>query len=396
MNILFLLKRYEVGGVEIVTSTLASCFIRHGHHVVLVSFHDPNVMALTRVNENVKIYALGKYEYSTKNVVTLRKILIDHNIDIVINQWGLPYIPIKTLCKAKVGLSVKVISVHHNQVNTNARLKAVEQAEERCNNPLMKRVLRLKYAVFKWVTSRSMRYVYAHSDVYEVLSPSFIELFKKFTGINNPTKLISQTNPITIENQHEENALQLSDLNKEKEIIYVGRLDNIQKKVYRVIDTWSHLEEHYPDWRLTIVGDGDDRKSLEDKVKEMGLRRVEFEGFQNPLEYYKRASILLLTSDFEGFGLVIVEGMSYGVVPFVYGTYPAIYDIVEDGKDGVILPMNKHGYDSKAMADKLAVYMSDYAEWKRMARMAMVKSRKFTLENIYQQWYNEFMKLNME
>ena len=68
MNILFLLKRYEVGGVEIVTSTLASCFIRHGHHVVLVSFHDPNVMALTRVNENVKIYALGKYEYSTKNV----------------------------------------------------------------------------------------------------------------------------------------------------------------------------------------------------------------------------------------------------------------------------------------------------------------------------------------
>ena len=88
--------------------------------------------------------------------------------------------------------------------------------------------------------------------------------------------------------------------------------------------------------------------------------------------------------------------MSYGVVPFVYGTYPAIYDIVEDGKDGVILPMNKHGYDSKAMADKLAVYMSDYAEWKRMARMAMVKSRKFTLENIYQQWYNEFMKLNME
>lgn len=39
-----------------------------------------------------------------------------------------------------------------------------------------------------------MRYVYNHSDVYEVLSPSFIELFKKFTGIKNPTKLVAQTN----------------------------------------------------------------------------------------------------------------------------------------------------------------------------------------------------------
>ena len=189
-----------------------------------------------------------------------------------------------------------------------------------------------------------MRYVYNHSDVYEVLSPSFIELFKKFTGIKNPTKLVAQTNPITIDGSVQSEKITNVD-KKEKEIIYVGRLDFVQKRVYRVIDTWNYLEERFPDWRLTIVGDGEDRENLENHVRYLGLKRVSFEGFQNPLNYYKRASMLLLTSDFEGFGLVIIEGMSFGVVPFVYGSYPAVYDIIDDNINGFILPMTEKGYD---------------------------------------------------
>lgn len=61
---------------------------------------------------------------------------------------------------------------------------------------------------------------------------------------------------------------------KIKEIIYVGRLDFVQKRVYRVIDTWNYLEDNFPDWRLTIVGDGDDRQNLENHVKALALKRV--------------------------------------------------------------------------------------------------------------------------
>ena len=109
-----------------------------------------------------------------------------------------------------------------------------------------------------------MRYVYNNSDIYEVLSPSFIELFKSFTGIKNPTKLVAQTNPITTEGQVFTHDLDSS--HKEKEIIYVGRLDFVQKRVYRVIDTWKYLENRFPEWQLTIVGDGDDRNNLEKHV----------------------------------------------------------------------------------------------------------------------------------
>ena len=61
----------------------------------------------------------------------------------------------------------------------------------------------------------------------------------------------------------------------------MGRIDYNQKRVYRVIDTWALLENEFPDWRLTIIGDGIERKNIEQKVIDLKLKHVSFEGFQN-------------------------------------------------------------------------------------------------------------------
>ena len=184
---------------------------------------------------------------------------------------------------------------------------------------------------------------------------------------------------------------------KRKEILFVGRIDCNQKKVNRVIDTWALLEQRYPDWRLTIVGDGPDRENLEKQVRELKLRNVSFEGFQNPREYYERASILLLTSEFEGFPLVLPECMSFGVIPAVYGSYSAVYDIVEDGKNGLILPYDKKGYNAALMAEKLSVLMQSSDERQRIAENAIVTSCKYALETIYQSWEQLFrVKMNVD
>lgn len=223
-----------------------------------------------------------------------------------------------------------------------------------------------------------------------VLSPCYIEEFKKFTGIKDTSRLIVMTNPVTIGLDN----FQYNPNNKEKEIIYVGRLDFVQKRVYRVIDTWNYLEERFPDWKLTIVGDGEDRGNLENHVEALGLKHVSFEGFKNPLEYYKRASILLLTSDFEGFPLVLAECMSFGVVPTVYASYAAVYDIIEDGKDGIILPFDSEkGYDAELMADRVAqVMMAD--EFKhRMAIKAIEKSKNYSVNSICHLWIKIFEEL---
>lgn len=385
-NILFLLKGLEIGGLEVVTAVLANKFVEEGHQVSVFSFLGGKHSIADRFDARIKLYQQDDYSRSKENVAKLRKVLVDDKIDIIINQWGLPYTPIKTARKAAKGLDVKIISVYHNAPSFNGRIQKLNIALMGCENLMKRLALRLMRFAFKKVTSRAMAYIYRHSDLFLVLSPSYIEEFKRFTGVSDDRYLQVLTNPITVEHGGYEYAFN----EKQKEIIYVGRLDFVQKRVYRVIDTWNYLEERFPDWRLTIVGDGEDRENLENHVKYLGLKRVSFEGFQKPIDYYKRASILLLTSDFEGFPLVLAECMSFGVIPAVYNSYSAVCDIIDDSKDGIVLPYHKNGYQAEEAAGMIVNIMKDDGKREQMALAAIKKSKEYTVEKIYSEWERVF------
>lgn len=385
-NILFLLKGLEIGGLEVVTAVLANKFVEEGHQVSVFSFLGGKHSIADRFDARIKLYQQDDYSRSKENVAKLRKVLGDDKIDIIINQWGLPYTPIKTARKAAKGLDVKIISVYHNAPSFNGRIQKLNIALMGCENLMKRLALRLMRFAFKKVTSMAMAYIYRHSDLFLVLSPSYIEEFKRFTGVSDDRFLQVLTNPITVEHDGYEYAFN----EKQKEIIYVGRLDFVQKRVYRVIDTWNYLEERFPDWRLTIVGDGEDRENLENHVKYLGLKRVSFEGFQKPIDYYKRASILLLTSDFEGFPLVLAECMSFGVIPAVYDSYSAVCDIIDDDKDGIVLPYHKQGYDANEAAGMIANIMKDDGKREQMALAAIKKSKEYSVEKIYREWESVF------
>lgn len=385
-NILFLLKGLEIGGLEVVTAVLANKFVEEGHQVSVFSFLGGKHSIADRFDARIKLYQQDDYSRSKENVAKLRKVLVDDKIDIIINQWGLPYTPIKTARKAAKGLDVKIISVYHNAPSFNGRIQKLNIALMGCENLMKRLALRLMRFAFKKVTSRAMAYIYRHSDLFLVLSPSYIEEFKRFTGVSDDRYLQVLTNPITVEHDGYEYAFN----EKQKEIIYVGRLDFVQKRVYRVIDTWNYLEERFPDWRLTIVGDGEDRENLENHVKYLGLKRVSFEGFQKPIAYYKRASILLLTSDFEGFPLVLAECMSFGVIPAVYNSYSAVCDIIDDGKDGIVLPYHKNGYQAEKAAGMIVNIMKDDGKREQMALAAIKKSKEYSVEKIFSEWKRVF------
>ena len=389
LNILFLMKVFEVGGQEVVTATLADTFIKKGHQVVIASFKQPNDMMVKRTNPSVRFYTIGDFKYSKENVDVVRSILQENHINVVINQWGLPYVPCKVLNESKEGMAIKTIAIYHNSPDTNARIKDVEIALSETHNPLKKAMLYAKMFAFKQITSRSMKYVYQHTDLYMVLSPSFVKKFKEFTGITHPDHLQVLTNPVTIDSSSYDYSLS----KKQKEIIYMGRIDFNQKRVYRVVDTWAKLEPVFPDWKLTIVGDGTARKDIEKQVKEYGLQRVSFEGFQQPKPYYERASILMLTSEYEGFPLVLAECMSFGVIPAVYNSYSAVCDIIDGGKDGIVLPYHKQGYDANEAAGIIANIMKDDGKREQMSLAAIKKSKEYSVEKIYSEWERVFHSL---
>mgnify|MGYP001647251076 FL=1 len=92
----------------------------------------------------------------------------------------------------------------------------------------------------------------------------------------------------------------------------------------------------------------------------------------------------MLTSDLEGFGLVVIEAMSYGVVPVVYGSYEAIYDIIDAGKNGIITgyPFNEEEFDNSVIS-----LCNDNKQRELLANMAVEKSLVFSIDSIKTQWY---------
>lgn len=385
MNLLFLMKFFSVGGIEIKTAVLANEFLKMGHDVTFVCFNPPDKSMLKSLDHRIDFYALDSFRCSRGNVKKLRFVLTKHCIDVVINQWGLPFVPLMTLKIAAAGLSVKVISAYYNDPAKNNRIVSIDQ-KLKCAQGITRWCLKSQRVVARLVTSLSMHYNYRYSDKYMLLSESFILRMKEFAFLKKTDKIVIIPNPLTRQSKD----YMYEPDKKGKEILYVGRLENIQKRVDLALDVWAQCRKKFPDWKLTIVGDGPDRKMLERKVVLENIGQVVFEGKQDPTPYYKRASILLLTSEYEGFGIVLTECMCFGVVPVVYGSFSSLYDIVTHEKDGLIIPYNKEGLEVNEMSCLLMQAMRDNGKLREMGKAAIEASKRFSIDKVCPLWQNLF------
>ena len=386
MNILFFLRSigFGYGGVEVVSIQLANKFFLEGHNVVLYALHQGDSDIVDRIDKNIPLYIGHGNCASAENIMQVREILLEHKINVAINQMGLPILPIKVLNAARENLDVTVVSFYHNDPCFNGRISDCDIAISKTDNRIKKLLWGGKRFLSKLVTQFSMRYVYEHSDYYAVLSDSYKDRFTQFTGIKHPTKLLVQTNPVTID------VVPVDLKYKQKEVIYCGRIDSQQKRVHRLIDAWALIYKDFPEWKLTIVGDGVSRKDIELQSSRLELKNVQFEGFRQPFEYYKRASVLALTSEYEGFPLVLAECMSFGVVPVVYDSFSAVYDIIDNGVNGVVVPKVNGGFSAEAYAECLRVIMKDDTKREYMELAAIETSRNYSIDFIYQQWMKIF------
>lgn len=384
MNILFLMGVYpSYGGVEKVSSVLANGFVEMGYGVSIASFEQPHPELIeTELNSAVKIYKLSYPVSAKSNIFRLNEILKSNNVDIIINQWSVPYYVARLCRKAMHGTKCKLISVHHNLPSTNARLKAIEIEIEKGKSLFINKI---KSSIITLVSRLSLKYTHNVSDKFVVLSDCFIPIADKFIWGGGSEKIISITNPITI------NCSDSGELcEKQKEVVYVGRIEYNQKRTYRLVDIWRELEPDYPDWKLTIVGDGPDRDDLQKLILDSGLKNIKIEGFQDPVRYYQRASVLALVSEYEGFGLVIGEGMNCGVIPVVYGSYPSVYDIIDDRISGFItIPP----YDLMAVVNRIKQLMDDDPLRDMMSEAALDSSHRFELSSVIKEWDKLFLTL---
>lgn len=388
-SILFINGTYpNYGGTEKVTTILANHFVKKGYDVGIASFQQPKMELMTELSKRVSFYSLSLPVMSSNNIRTLSDIILKSHVDTIINQWCLPFYTNK-LCRKAIGEhECKLVSVLHGVPNKSKKVLVEEEKLRGTHNIISSLYAKARLIIVNQIIKASIRYVYRNSDKYVVLSKGFIDIFKAYTKLNDIKKLTYIGNPITIPTDYTSDYLS----NKQKNILYVGRMDMINKRVDRIIKVWEDISNKYLDWNLILVGDGPDKCKFENYVNERKIPRVHFKGFikDEPINFYKEASILMLASDLEGFGLVVTEAMSYGVVPVVYGSYVAIYDIISNSKDGYITPFP---YSHEETTRRVEELIKDEKLRKDMASEAIEKSKSFNLDLICNKWENLFDNL---
>lgn len=160
-----------------------------------------------------------------------------------------------------------------------------------------------------------------------------------------------------------------------KKIIAVGRYV-YQKGFDLLIDAWKTVVQKYPEWHLYIYGRGD--KNNYQKVENCHLE----DAVENINEKYADSSIFVLSSRFEGFGMVIIEAMACGIATVAFACPCGPSDIITNKEDGFLV---KNG-DTQQLAECICYLIEHPEERKRMGKNAMETAKKYSIEEIGKRW----------
>lgn len=178
-----------------------------------------------------------------------------------------------------------------------------------------------------------------------------------------------------------------------KRILAVGRFGEDElKRIDRIIKVFSETIKIDPDYSLEIVGYcnldipliHEDYIRLGDYIKKVGIPegKVAIHGDQKDVKkFYDNADILLLTSDLEGFALVLVEAMARGV-PCACFDYLGLEEIVQDGENGVVAEQN----DSVGLAQKIVQLVDSKSNYAEFSKNAIATAYMYREELFIQRW----------
>lgn len=371
-----------IGGIERVSVSLAAELIKKGHEVMFVSCRKSPYGAPYELPVPQKMLP-SSADYAEENVREMLALLRDEHVDVILNQnaHSEPYN--RMIAEVREQSGVPVVSALHfdpiNRITSNRHL-----IDFRFNTLRENVVGALRMIVTTWpftiVTmhsqKRMLRNLRDRSDAVVLLSETFKPAFFRLAGGKDPEKILAINNMLSWPMPEAEAG------EKEKIILFVGRLNHSQKRPEQLLAAWSRIEKRLPDWRVVIVGDGPMRADLEKYARELDLQRVSLEGFKDPRTYYKRASVYVMTSSHEGWPLTIMEAKQYGCVPVVYKSFVSVTDQVSDGENGCLVdPFNQ-----EEMARKIVALAEDDALRNEMSRKARQSCARFAPGIIAAQW----------
>ncbi|NDV60238.1 glycosyltransferase family 4 protein [Bacteroides sp. 519] len=171
-----------------------------------------------------------------------------------------------------------------------------------------------------------------------------------------------------------------------KRIIAVGKV-SVEKGYERLAEAWKLISYKYPDWRVDIYGSVGAYSELAEEIKASAIHiNPPVKDIQNE---YLSSSIYVLSSRFEGFGMVLIESMACGVPCVAFDCPCGPRDIIKDGEDGFLV---ENG-NVEQLAQQLSVLIENTLLRKQMGNNARENAQRYDINIIAHQWDSLFKSL---
>ena len=323
MNISFVTDCIGYGGAEKMLLFIAKGLYNKGHKVAIINLNNQKGYKLNHVdysgidvyelNTNYKNTFVSNYEYLAFTIKSAKQ----HKSEVIIG-----FKELANFCAATVGKILRIPSIISERGDPFTSFKNIS----------LIRKIKLK------IINSASGAVFQTKDAGAFYSK---KLESKSTIIPNPIWKNKDIKSIDY-------------YNLPKEIIYMGRLDNRQKRLDVLLESFRIFNKTHAEYILKIYGSGPDKTFIENKIKEYNIQdKVNMMGASmSPLQDLSNSGIFVITSDYEGISNSLLEAMAVGlpVVSTDHSPGGARF-LIKDHENGIIVPLGNSELISKALCE---------------------------------------------
>mgnify|MGYP006097100957 CR=1 FL=1 len=363
-NIVVIASAMNMGGAQRVMSILCNHWSQNGHAVTLIATFSGEKINHYQLNEDVVLKYLNNNPLFPKNkalnlvwkLIHLRRLIKSQNPDVVISF----------LTRVNVASALSMIGI-----------KSPLIISERTWPPFAS--LNNKFFWIYRILFKSVDRIIVQTD------KSKTWLVQNFPGNNVKVIPNPAVYPVPLSNERSVHPNSVISQNK-KVILASGRLHKY-KQFDLLIRAFLQLKDKHLDWDLVILGDGEERDSLNSMVVDFGITdRVYFPGsVGNISEWYDRADLFVLSSILEGFPNVLLEAMTYGLPCISFDCDTGPRDMIQDGVNGILVKPDDR---ESGLVNALNKLIPNEELRSEFTRNSILLRDKYSISSVMQKWDN--------
>jgi glycosyltransferase involved in cell wall biosynthesis len=361
MRLLFVARAMNemAGGVERMIVTIMNEMVLRGHEVALFSWDRGDAVSFYRMNDAVHWFKLQSGNPAAKaglltrlkRLTRVRGIVSEFKPDTIVCFQGGPY---RAMLGYTFGLGIPLVAAE----------RTAPTLYDHTQKSGTKRIEHISFRFAKRIT--------VQFDRYRQYYPPYLH------------KLITETpNPVPASSMTAKPAQSGED--GRFRLLSVGRL-SYQKNYEVLLEAFSLIAEQFPNWDLHIVGEGENRNSLQKTIdsRTQLLGRVFMPGKTSAVDQaYAGANLFCLPSRWEGFPNALAEALAHGLPAVGFEGCAGIPDLIEVGESGVLATGNG---TASSLAAALATLMADDLLRGKMGAQAQLSMKRYAPSKCFDRW----------